>query len=182
VTAEGVTALASRRGDLEVNWSPSRHLIGYWCEDRPAPMQACGSADAEGAEPGPNETADGSLFIHPRHLADPGWAGEERSRVVRYLSGAPVCAAYCGLSYCRFGCGPNGSTEHSDGVWVWPEGLAHYVQCHDVRLPEDFLAHLRSRDFRLPGKGDGEGIAAHVSSARWRRWCAAQRSASAAPR
>jgi hypothetical protein len=182
VTAEGVTALASRRGDLEVKWAPSRHLIGYWCDDRRAAMRAWGAADAEGGEPVPKGTADGSLFIHPRHLVDAGWAREERPRVVRYLSEAPVCAAYDGLSYCRFGCGPNGSTEHTDGVWVWPEGLAHYVQIHDVRLPEDFLARLRSRDFRPPAKGNVERIAAHVSSARWRRWCAAQRPASAAPR
>ena len=32
-----------------------------------------------------------------------------------------------------------GSREHWDGAWVWPEGLAHYVECHDVCLPEEFV-------------------------------------------
>jgi hypothetical protein len=183
VTAEGAAALASRRGDLEVKWLPSMHLIGYWCDDRLAQARASGNTLPEPPEPVPgDEMADGSFFIHPRHLVDPAWARKERPRMVRYLSEAPAIAHFRGLSYCRFGCGPNGSAEHSDGVWVWPEGLAHYVRSHDVRLPEDFVAHMRSRTFRPPAEVDAEPFAAQRSSAHWRRWCAAQRSASAAPR
>jgi len=37
-----------------------------------------------------------------------------------------------------------GSREYWDGVWFWPEGLAHYVQCHDVRLPDEFVQHALS--------------------------------------
>ncbi|MBK8867402.1 MAG: hypothetical protein V9G15_13025 [Dermatophilaceae bacterium] len=29
-------------------------------------------------------------------------------------------------------------------TFVWPEGLAHYVQDHDVRLPEWFVTHVRA--------------------------------------
>jgi hypothetical protein len=166
-----------------VQWSPSRHLIGYWCDDRRAQRRAWGKTTAERPESIPDdEMADGSFFIHPRHLVDPGWARKERPRIVQYLSEAPVIAHFCGLSYCRFGCGPNGAAEHSDGVWVWPEGLAHYLRRHDVRLPEDFVAYMMSRNFRPPARSDVEPFAAHVSSAHWRRWCAAQRSARAAPR
>lgn len=53
-----------------------------------------------------------------------------------------------GVSTCRM-CGtPNGAGEFTDGVYVWPEGLAHYVQEHSVRLPAEFLAHVewRSRE------------------------------------
>lgn len=31
--------------------------------------------------------------------------------------------------------------ELSDGVWVWPDGLAHSVDDHDVRLPAEFAVH-----------------------------------------
>lgn len=38
----------------------------------------------------------------------------------------------------------NGSAELTDGEnFVWPEGLAHYVESHDVRLPDDVLAVAR---------------------------------------
>jgi hypothetical protein len=34
----------------------------------------------------------------------------------------------------------NGSTELTDGKhFVWPQGLAHYVEAHDVRLPDDVM-------------------------------------------
>jgi hypothetical protein len=37
-----------------------------------------------------------------------------------------------------------------DGVWIWPEGLAHYVERHSVRLPEEFVDHMRSRSWVVP--------------------------------
>ena len=43
-----------------------------------------------------------------------------------------------------------GPSEFSDGVWVWPEGLVHYVLEHAVRLPEEFLRHVRNQAER-PG-------------------------------
>jgi hypothetical protein len=30
-------------------------------------------------------------------------------------------------------------------VFIWPEGLTHYVVVHDVRLPERFVEHVRHR-------------------------------------
>jgi hypothetical protein len=39
----------------------------------------------------------------------------------------------------------NGSAEFTDGTYVWPEGLAHYVDEHHVRLPEAVLEHIRRR-------------------------------------
>ena len=34
-----------------------------------------------------------------------------------------------------------GSRDLTDGVWVWPEGLAHYVRDHGVVLPTSFIEH-----------------------------------------
>jgi hypothetical protein len=34
-----------------------------------------------------------------------------------------------------------GAAELSDGRFLWPEGLAHYVECHGVRPPHEFVAH-----------------------------------------
>jgi len=57
-----------------------------------------------------------------------------------------------GYSFCRFACGiPDqqmGCTEFYDGVWVWPEGLAHYVECHSVLLPDEFIQTMRSHSWR----------------------------------
>jgi hypothetical protein len=175
VTAEAVEGLQSRQSGLHVTWAPSSKRIGYWARDRWAERKARGDSVGEGSGPLLNEQAEKeSYFIHPRHLVDAGWEIEERPRIVQYLSDAPAIAFSGGMSYCRFGCGWNGSSERSDGVWVWPEGLAHYVQCHDVRLPDDLVLHMRARGFR-PSVGVGQtSIGPPESSAYWRYWCRLQ--------
>jgi hypothetical protein len=43
-----------------------------------------------------------------------------------------------------------GDCDLCDGEWVWPEGLARYVERHAVRLPEDFVESMRSRSWTVP--------------------------------
>lgn len=38
--------------------------------------------------------------------------------------------------------GALGRSDMTDGVYVWPEGLAHYVEHHNVRLPHQFVQHV----------------------------------------
>ena len=46
---------------------------------------------------------------------------------------------------CRL-CGrSNGDATLADDAYQWPEGLAHYVEAHAVRLPVEFVAHVRRR-------------------------------------
>ena len=53
-----------------------------------------------------------------------------------------ILRAFGGYSTCRF-CGKeNGALEVSDGTWYWPDGLAHYLSEHDVRLPREFVEHV----------------------------------------
>lgn len=99
----------------------SVRLIGYWRSDE---------------EPG---------WPDPRHLVDETWDEEERDVVASYLSQGFVPWALAGVSTCRL-CGKvNGSAELTDGVYLWPEGLAHYVRDHSVRLPSDVVQHIRAR-------------------------------------
>jgi hypothetical protein len=37
-----------------------------------------------------------------------------------------------------------GSTERTDGTWAWPDRLEHYVEAHDVLLPEAFVSACRA--------------------------------------
>jgi hypothetical protein len=36
----------------------------------------------------------------------------------------------------------NASLELTDGTFLWPEGLTHYVRDHAVRLPDRFFEHV----------------------------------------
>ena len=42
-----------------------------------------------------------------------------------------------------------GDQDFTDGVWIWPQGLAHYVDTHDAGLPDAFLQHARANRFRI---------------------------------
>jgi hypothetical protein len=90
----------------------------------------------------------------PRGLVDETWDGNERERVIAYLE----CSFYIpvaqgGPSWCRFGCAPRpadiGTQDLTDGTWVFPEGLVHYVRSHGVKPPVEFLEHVRQCGFRV---------------------------------
>lgn len=70
------------------------------------------------------------------------WDAEERDAVAAYLARGTVVETYRGYSPCRLCDLDNGFRELSDGRYVWPEGLRHYVLEHGVRLPEPFVAHV----------------------------------------
>lgn len=95
------------------------------------------------------------------HLPDPGcfvdasWDADERALVLAHLRGARILWASAGFAFCRFRCGAAaGSAEQSDGTFIWPDGLAHYVEQHDVRLPRLFVDHALGRVPALPRGGD----------------------------
>lgn len=73
---------------------------------------------------------------------DPTWNKEERNKVVEYLGLGDELHRWCGYSTCRI-CGKhdNGDACLTDGKWVWPSGLAHYLMKHAVKPPQEFVDH-----------------------------------------
>jgi len=104
------------------------------------------------------------------------WRPRERAAVQRYLRAGLPLVAWPRPSYCRFACGERkmGRRDLTDGVHVWPDGLAHYVERHSVRLPETFVAHVMARggvveSIELPQVRFGS-----YDPGPWRRWARAQ--------
>ena len=72
-----------------------------------------------------------------------------RLGLLEYLRSGSVLVRYRGASHCRLsghaGCDCDdrldGSGDLTDGVWVWPEALPHYVEVHRVALPSEFVEH-----------------------------------------
>jgi hypothetical protein len=79
-----------------------------------------------------------------KDFVDPLWRDDERRLVVRYLAAGPTDRVHRGCSDCRF-CGEqNGNRELTDGTYLWPQGLAHYLRVHGLRLPKEFVTHAVS--------------------------------------
>jgi hypothetical protein len=90
----------------------------------------------------------------PQDVVDPGWEAGRRSEIVAYLKAGHGVASYLGYSFCRLDCGTPeeemGTKDLSDGTWVWPEGLSHYVEVHAIRLPDEFVETMRENDWCPP--------------------------------
>ena len=107
---------------MEVVPADELRLIGYW--------------DGPQTRPGWPKVAD---------FVDPSLDTDEREFLADYLARGHVVRAFGGVSECRL-CGrDNGALELSDGLFVWPDGLSHYVLVHSVRLPREFVQHARNR-------------------------------------
>ncbi len=94
-------------------------------------------------------------FPQPQRLVRRGWHADDREQILTYLRSGFACAIFCGWSSCRFGCAPgNGCSDFTDGEWLWPEGLAHYIECHDLILPEEFVQTMRVNHWQVPDVAD----------------------------
>lgn len=80
----------------------------------------------------------------PFEFFSPQWDNNERLKVAEYLDSGKIINAYKGCSTCRL-CGiSNGSTELSDGKYLWPEGYSHYIREHKIKPPQDFIEWVLS--------------------------------------
>ena len=80
----------------------------------------------------------------PEECVDIALSFDDRDIVADYVRRGFVARACMGIARCRL-CGiPLGSLDLTDGEYIWPEGLDHYVQDHSVRLPPWFIEHVQS--------------------------------------
>lgn len=146
--------------------------IGYWCDPwggGPGLLRWDGTPGTSPYGPGPG--------VDPARVIDPAWAVDERPQLVEYLRTGCRHSTYFGFSFCRLDSVCHipreqmGSADLTDGEWVWPEGLAHYVEVHQIRLPDDFLDHARANAFRVPRTGARRASRARAKSSDfWEQW------------
>ncbi len=83
-------------------------------------------------------------------VVDCAFVPEDKSRLIEYLQRCPIAVLcmtpqtipcdFCEEFHSR-------STFQSDGEWLWPDSLAHYVEYHKVALPDSFVQHIRDRAY-----------------------------------
>jgi hypothetical protein len=111
-----------------VDYPAQLTLIGYWA--------------------GPEA---GDSWPDPQDHVDESWTASEREFVGLYLSRGLVARSYMGYSSCRICGANNGSLELTDGYFVWPVGLSHYVIDHAVRPPAEFVTHVSKMTDAIEG-------------------------------
>lgn len=82
----------------------------------------------------------------PSQWQDATWSWAEQQQVLTYLRQGRRLMEWMGYSWCRFACGISeasmGTSDVTDGTYIWPEALPHYLECHQVRLPAAFVEHV----------------------------------------
>jgi hypothetical protein len=108
-----------------------------------------------------------AALSRPEALVRPGWQLQDRERIVAYLAAGIVCAGWCGLAVCRFAECVRllGSCDLTDGMWIWPQGLEHYLIVHEVCLPEAFVETMRGNHWQIPAGVKGDEVLALLEEA-----------------
>ncbi len=91
----------------------------------------------------------------PEKYVDHTWDPEERKWVISYFDACYFTPYFqAGVSWCRMGCADIpadiGSQNLTDGTWIFPEGLVHYLIHHNVKPPSKFLHHIRNMNYQVP--------------------------------
>lgn len=108
-----------------------KHFIGYW-----RPSQSSRAYYPEDRE-------KQNALPDPRDFIDPTWDLAERTAVLERLRLATIFVQWRGYAGCRICDGSYGtSCQTFDGSWVFPAGLGHYVEAHDLRPPQAFVDHV----------------------------------------
>jgi|GEM_PF-3118410 len=85
----------------------------------------------------------GGDWPDPQDLVDESRPVDEI--VVQYLQSGFFCRGRMGCANCRI-CGDRlGCADMTDGVFVWPQRLDHYLTAHHVQLPGWFIEHVHHR-------------------------------------
>ena len=91
------------------------------------------------------------MFVSPEHLV---CEKKLDTRMINYLNSGKEYVYWMGYSYCRFECGiaheKLGCRDLYDGTYIWPEGLVHYIEKHNISLPEFFIEHIKNNNFTVP--------------------------------
>lgn len=114
-------------------------------------------------------------FIEPQVLVGQ-WASKRlKQRVLDYLGAGRVASDHDGHCRCRFKCStgeqPMRCRDLTDGTWVWPESLVHYVDKHDVVLPDEFIDHAERNGWDIPPPDPEAPIYPCFSATWWLGFC-----------
>jgi len=91
---------------------------------------------------------------------DPSYRYDDLDKLLSYLVDCRRIIVACGSAECPVLTCSGKMLDHrgnyipytprTDGVWLWPADLVHYILVHNVRIPDAMLDHIKSQDYIPP--------------------------------
>jgi len=80
------------------------------------------------------------------------WDEDEIQKVASYLRSGAIAIASPGIARNVVDGTQFAATTswRSDGVWLWPDTLAHYLERYRIRLPAKLIDHIRANGYVVP--------------------------------
>lgn len=72
---------------------------------------------------------------------------DDKELIIEYLGLGYIESYEFGYATCRlcgYHCDEMGCCSLSDGIYVWPEGLKHYISQHQIILNDTFIQHIKT--------------------------------------
>jgi hypothetical protein len=85
-------------------------------------------------------------FPDPINFEDSNWNLAERNLVIEHLKKGTPIFSWVGSSWCRYRCKESNMGAHclTDGKYIFPEKLVHYIKYHNIKPPIEFIEHVLS--------------------------------------
>ncbi|MGY0486488.1 hypothetical protein [Streptomyces sp. WG-D5] len=104
-----------------------------------------------------NENGDPTKYVESLIDAVTGPAMSDEEQILSYLGGGTEFYTTMGADLDALTgderIAGSGSLR-TDGTWVWPVDLEHYIRRHHAAIPDDFRAHIRAHGYRAPAVPD----------------------------
>ncbi|MEK6833229.1 MAG: hypothetical protein AABY32_04225 [Nanoarchaeota archaeon] len=106
---------------------------------------------------------------------------ENKDKIVQYLSKGSDAICWRGFAGCRICDTLLGTRCLSDGTWIWPQRLEHYIIEHNIVLPEEFINYMEESNWE-PKSINIENIHINSDDTFWIKWCEEHRNLELAPK
>lgn len=101
-----------------------------------------------------------------------------KNNLVGYIKQGVPCIEWRGWSTCRICKEHLGTYCLTDGIWIWPEKLDHYIEKHNIILPDEFIQFAKNNNWKIlkaVSKEFGHGLLAPYADDFWKEWCKSNR-------
>jgi hypothetical protein len=124
-----------------------------------------------------------SEYIWPQEISGKSiLTVEEKKWAVNYLKSGHVALRWKGYDDCRICKQTLGTKCLTDGTFIWPEKIEHYLEEHDILFPDEFVLHMNKQRWRIsPQLKIKELSSNNTDESFWMSWCKRNQDASLQP-